>query len=195
MHQRLLLGTTALAGAGMLFTSAAMAQDAGVRVNGTVMHRAFDYVRASQNLTDSHLYGGFAYQKNNKIRVSYALTAAALATLYGLGRYGRKKEDAETIELGLKYMDRTFSETLRDGHQQWFYYSMFYGAQALYMSQDQRRLRRDWPRIRRQVIDQQNPDGSFGTFGAQERSPEYCTAMGCLILQVTTETLPILQRR
>ncbi|MEM7022534.1 MAG: porin [Pseudomonadota bacterium] len=32
MHQRLLLGTTALAGAGMLFTSTAMAQDGGLEV-------------------------------------------------------------------------------------------------------------------------------------------------------------------
>ncbi len=33
MHHRLLLGTTALAGAGMLFTSAAMAQDGGLEVS------------------------------------------------------------------------------------------------------------------------------------------------------------------
>jgi hypothetical protein len=171
------------------------AQSAGVLVSGHVLKRAYEYVRSSQNRAGGERHGGFAYQKNNKMRVSYALTAAALTTLFDLGRYGRKKEDAETIELGLKFMDRTFLDTLSESRQQWFYYAMFYGAQALYLSQDQRRLRRDWPRIRQKVLSLQRADGSFRKFGADARSDEYCTAMACLILQVTTETLPILQRR
>jgi hypothetical protein len=29
----------------------------------------------------------------------------------------------------------------------------------------------------------------------RDRSPEYCTAMGCLVLEIQMETLPIFQRR
>ena len=96
------------------------------------------------------------------------------------------------IELGLTYLDRTMRENLED--PQWFYYDFFYGAQALYLADDARRLRRDWPQIRRAVLRMQLSNGSFRTVEA-ERSTEYSTAMACLTLQVPTEGLPIFQRR
>ncbi len=170
------------------------AQDAGVRVNGTVMQRAYDYVRASQNLTDRELYGGFAYQKTQLSRVSYALTGAALTTFFGLGRYGDNKEDRQLIERGMAFLDRK----MRDGvsaNRQWFYYGAFYGVQAVYQEQDRRRLSRHWPEIRDTVLSLQGANGSFHPTGPDGRSVEYSTAMGALILQVPLETLPIFQRR
>ncbi len=168
------------------------ARDVGVAVNSAVLRRAYNYVRDSQNLENQALYGGFAYMKTLKGRVSYALTAAALTTFFGLGRYGDKKEDALLIERGMAFMDRKFDNALREN--QWFYYGLFYGAQAIYQQHDARRLREQWPRLRDRVLREQRADGSFDPVGGDSRSREYCTAMATLILQVPLETLPIFQR-
>jgi len=169
------------------------ARDVGIAVSDVTLRKAYDYVRDSQNLHNRELYGGFAYQKTNKQRVSYQLTAAALSTFFGLGRYGDEKGDAKIIKDGMAFLDRKFEKTLHEG--QWFYYGVFYGAQAIYQEHDQRRLREQWPRLRARVIRQAQTDGSFDPVGGDGRSREYCTAMGCLTLQVPLETLPIFQRR
>jgi hypothetical protein len=187
---------------------AAMA--AGVAVNGTVMKHAIDYVRKSQNRVQRENFGGFAYQINDKGRVSYALTAAALTTFFGLGRYGeqdvselKKGEptDKQIIEDGLSFMDRKFHEEAYDTNQRWYYYRLFYAVQALFLSGDSIRIYGNgsngyWPQIRDHLLQyNQEPDGSFSTSVDADRSPEYCTAMGCLILEIPMETLPIFQRR
>ena len=172
------------------------AMDAGARVNGVVMRHAYDYVRDSQNLTTQRHRGGFAYQKSMKERVSYGLTAAALTTFFGLGRYGEDKGDREVIRLGMEYMDRNLDDVL-DPDAQWFYYNLFYGAQALYLSGDERRLRDQWPRIRAAILSRQAPSGEFEVSGPKNDvgGLEYSTAIACLTLQVPMETLPIFQRR
>ncbi len=167
------------------------AQDAGVAVNGVVLRRAYQYVRDSQNDANPELFGGFAYTKSNKKRVSYALTAAALSTFFALGRYGDVTVDARVIEDGMKFLDRRFEEAL--GRSQWFYYGLFYGAQAIYQESDPRRLEVQWPLLRDAVLRQQRADGSF-TPKERDRSREYCTAIATLTLQVPMETLPIFQR-
>ncbi len=169
------------------------AQDAGVSVSGVVLRRAYQYVRDSQNLADQNLFGGFAYHKTLKGRVSYALTGAALTTFYGLGRYGDIAEDTDLIRHGMSYLDRTFEDAL--GARQWYYYGLYYGAQAIYQQHDRRRLRDLWPRIRRSILNHQSADGSFERVGDDGRSLEYCTSMATLTLQIPDETLPIFQRR
>ena len=104
------------------------ANDAGVPVTKKVIDDAFEYVRTSQNLTHEDLYGGFAYQKGHPERVSYALTAAALSTIFGLGRYGDKPGDARIIEDGMRFMDRKFDSEYRSTHEQWYYYRLFYAV-------------------------------------------------------------------
>ncbi|MCG3134451.1 MAG: hypothetical protein HMLKMBBP_01757 [Planctomycetes bacterium] len=178
------------------------ASDAGVSVNGAVMNRAYAYVRESQNLRNTDQLGGFAYMKSELGRVSYPLTAAALTTLFGLGRYGADPSDRKAIDLGLAYMDRNLAEMVRvepgelSRGPQWAYYGLFYGAQALYLANDQRRLADQWPRIRRAVLARQYRDGSFRDLdGSEAGGIEYSTAIACLTLQVPLETLPIFQRR
>jgi hypothetical protein len=176
------------------------AQDAGVPVTKKVIDHAYEYLRKSQNLQHRDLYGGFAYQQQQKERVSLALTSAALTTLFGLGRYGEAHaEDRKIIEDALGYVDRRFEEDYNDtSRSEWYYYRLFYLVQAIYLSTDDARdvrIRRYWPRIRNAVLEWQNADGSFKNSPDAQRSPEYCTAMGCLILQVPLETLPIFQRR
>ena len=168
---------------------------AGVSIDATKMNRAVDYVRKSQNLVTRELHGGFAYQIDLKARVSYALTAAALTSFFGLGRYGDKEGDRKVIDDGLAYMDRTFEEEIFSTREEWYYYRLFYAVQALYLSGDVRRRDRYWPRIRDELISLQNADGSFRNKVDHQRSLEYCTAMGCLVLEVPLETLPIFQRR
>ena len=171
------------------------ANDAGVPVTKKVIDDAFEYVRTSQNLTHEDLYGGFAYQKGHPERVSYALTAAALSTIFGLGRYGDKPGDARIIEDGMRFMDRKFDSEYRSTHEQWYYYRLFYAVQALYLSGDGNRQDRYLPQIRTEVLDNQRSDGYFDNRKDRARSLDYCTAMGCLILQIPSESLPIFQRR
>jgi hypothetical protein len=181
---------------------AAMA--AGVAVNGTVMKKATEYVRRSQNRKHKDNFGGFAYQINDMGRVSYALTAAALTTFFGLGRYGDQDPpdlkpgqptDKQIIEDGLRFMDRRFEDEAFDTSQHWYYYRLFYAMQALYLSGDLSR-QHYWEKIRDELVERQiNTDGSFNQRMDRDRSPEYCTAMGCLVLEVPMETLPIFQRR
>lgn len=177
-------------------TALRAASNAGVRVNGDVIRKAYDYVRSSQNLVMREQYGGFAYMKSRLERVSYGLTAAALTTFFGLGRYGGEASDRKVIDLGLTYMDGHLQRYL-EPETQWFYYNLFYGAQALYLSGDQRRIADQWPRIRKAVMDQQLEDGSFRDTEAHKDTGgvEYSTAIACLTLQVPMETLPIFQRR
>lgn len=177
-------------------TALRAAMEAGVKVNGGVMKHAYEYVRESQNTTHRDYIGGFAYQKNQKERVSVALTSAALTTLFGLGRYGEASpEDSKLIASAMDYLDRHFSDDALTTHMQWYYYRLFYLAQALYLSGDAERFARYWPAIRDDVISRQQADGRFGNEPDPDRSDEYCTAMGCLILEVPMETLPIFQRR
>lgn len=171
------------------------ANEAGVLVSKGVIDKAYDYVRKSQNLTHEDLYGGFAYQLGHPERVSYALTSAALATLFGLGRYGDKTGDAKMIEYGLRYMDRKFESEYRSTIEQWYYYRLFYAVQALYLSGDAKRQDKYLPKIYDEVLENQRPDGHFDSRKDRTRSDAYCTAMGCLILQVKSESLPIFQRR
>jgi hypothetical protein len=140
--------------------------------------------------------GGFAYQVDMRERVSYGLTAAALTTFFGLGRYGQDRGDREVIRLGLEYMDRNLDEQLTN-ERQFFYYNLFYGAQTLYLSGDETRIAQQWPKIRAAVLEQQRRDGSFDDCGPQNDAGGviYSTAIAALTLQVPMESLPIFQRR
>src|SRR6185503_5452998 len=79
-------------------TALRAAMEAGVAVNGKVMKEAYKYIRDSQNTSHRDFYGGFAYTKTEKQRVSVALTAASLTTFFGLGRYGDQPGDRKIIE-------------------------------------------------------------------------------------------------
>jgi hypothetical protein len=174
------------------------AAEAGVAVNGVVMKNAYDYLRKSQNTTNRDLQGGFAYQINDPNNVRLALTAAALTTFFGLGKYGEKPEDKKLIDDAMRFVDRKFDDDALDTRQQFYYYRLFYLAQALYLSGDEPRQRKYWPQIRDDLVEnQQLDDGRFrrDVDSNGTRSDEYCTAMGCLILETPMETLPIFQRR
>ncbi len=179
-------------------TALRAAMEAGVKVNGAVMKNAYEYVRKSQNHSNRDLAGGFAYQTNDPNRVSLALTAAALTTFFGVGRYGYVAVDKKLIDDAMSYVDRRFDQDALDTRQQFYYYRLFYMAQALYLSGDEVRRNKYWPQIRDDLVENRvKADGSFDREADSNgtRSAEYCTAMGCLILETPTESLPIFQRR
>jgi hypothetical protein len=123
------------------------------------------------------------------------LAAASLTTFFSLGRYGdRSSEDKQLLDDAMRYVDRHFDDftTIR---LQFYWYRVFYLAQALYLSGDERRQEQYWPLIRDDVLARQGYDGHFDESIDSDRSREYATAMGCLVLEAPMETLPIFQRR
>src|SRR6185503_14834460 len=142
-------------------TALRAAMEAGVAVNGVVMKRAYKYIRDSQNRSNKDLYGGFMYKTSEPNTVRLALTAAALTTFFGLGKYGEKPEDKKLIEDAMRFVERKFDEVALDPREEFYYYRLFYLAQALYLSGDETRQRKYWPLIRDDVMERQNGDGSF----------------------------------
>ncbi len=167
-----------------------MARDAGIRVNPVTIEKAYRYLEKSQDTKT----GGFRYSLTEK-RTSYALTAAALATLFGLGRYDEK----ERITAGLEYMAAQFDRVLR-GREPWFYYGNFYAAQVLWQAGaapwGRKYWKRWWPAMRDLLVDSQGPAGNWTHRGASgpEFQEVYATAFNTLVLQVPMGLLPLFQR-
>jgi hypothetical protein len=179
------------------------ARDAGIRVNGEVIRRALDYLLRSRD-PDT---GGFRYRIEDKREQSYALTAAALTTLFGLGEYDRK----DIVLDGIRFMRRSYRSVF-GGTERWFFYGNLYAAQTLFQAGTTSWGRpywdEWWPRMRDMLVDLQQrrrpgdpePDGSWPhptrglRFSANDYGPAYRTAMACLILQVPLGLLPIFER-
>ena len=175
------------------------AREAGVKVNKSVIDRAIVYMERSQGPD-----GGFCYSLSERQRRTYALTAAALSTLFGLGEYDR----TDMIRKGLGYMRDRHGRPMYMGRQGWFFYANFYAAQSLWQASADQRLahfwREWWPGMRDFLIDSQrkdNPEATYygswtytagtGTLGVGR---VYATAMCTLILEVPLSILPMFQR-
>jgi hypothetical protein len=164
------------------------ARDAGVKVDAAVIRQAIRYLEKSQHPT-----GGFVYSLSHPDRHSYALTAAALSTLFGLGEYNRRP----MIENGLRYMDKHFESSI-GGRDRWFFYGNFYAAQAMYQAAGttwgEPYWRRWWPAMRNHLVKQQDPEGYWEHPAGNLFGPAYATAFATLILSVPLEVLPLYQR-
>lgn len=160
------------------------ARDAGFAVDVETIRRAERYMEKSQDETD----GRFRYAINDP-KKTWALTAAALATLNAMGDYG-----SDSLELGFDALKRhdpflgagSFGEFFQD-------YGALYAAQAYWQYRDAKEFDRWWPRFvadceRRQ---RNHGDGGFknGTYG-----DVYATAIVSLTLTVPLGYLPLFQR-
>jgi hypothetical protein len=159
------------------------ARNSGIHVDRTVIDKAVRYVRKSQKKSD----GSFRYSLNND-RTSYALTAAAVATLNATGDY-----DSEVIEKAMEYMLKkdpvlNFVSSTRDFYPQ---YARFYASQAYYQYRDRSRFERWYPKLVEQVPIEQRVDGAFPN---PQFGPVYATAMATLTLQIPFGYLPVFQR-
>ncbi len=157
------------------------AKDAGFVVDGGVIGKAMKYMAKSQD----QVSGKFRYAMNDK-RTTWALTAAALATLNALGDYG-----SEELQLGFDALQRDDPYTGLGGGESFQWYGSFYAAQTYWAHRDQRVFREWWASFVAYCADDQWADGSFhhGDFGQV-----YATAMVSLTLQVPFGYLPLFQR-
>jgi hypothetical protein len=152
------------------------ARNAGVHIDKTVIDRAVEYVRASQNPD-----GGFRYMLGSG-GSAFARSAAGVAALQYAGVYG-----GDEIERGLEYVARfTPPQDQTVGH---YFYGHYYAAQAMYLGGD-KYWRRWWPAIRAELLEKQEPEG----FWRGQAGQEYGTAMALIILQMPNRLLPIFQK-
>jgi hypothetical protein len=169
-----------------------MAREAGIPVRKEVIDRAVNYLERSQDPTS----GGFCYSLTTRDRQTYALTAAALSTLFGLGEYGRDR----MVKAGLEFMDDHFEASFF-GYEGWFFYGNLYAAQALWQAAAVQKFephwKRWWPRMRDHLVDDQRTGGYWPERGAVSTtgtSSAFATACAVLILSVPLQLLPLFQR-
>lgn len=159
------------------------ARNAGIHVDKDVIDRAVNYVRKSQKKSD----GSFRYMLNHD-DTSFALTAAAVATLNASGEY-----DSGAIDLAMDYMLKkdpvlNLVSAWKDRYPQ---YARFYAAQAYYQYKNRSRFDRWYPKLVQQFRREQRVDGSFPN---DNYGTIYATAMNTLTLQIPFGYLPIFQR-
>lgn len=154
------------------------ARNAGLEVDKQVIDRAVEYVRRCQN-TD----GGFKYQLESGSS-AWPRSAAGVASLYYAGIY----ED-NAIDQGLEYL-LTNATPGREVNAAHYWYGHYYAVQSMYLAGG-RYWAAWWPAIRTQLLDAQQPDGSW-----EDRSVgnSYGTAMSLIILQMPKRYLPIFQK-
>ena len=157
------------------------ARDAGFAVDRRVIDRAVAYMKRSQDPAT----GAFRYRINDP-KTSWALTAAALATLNATGDYG-----SELVTGGFRSLEETdpyIGAGIREAFQD---YGALYAAQAYWQHPDRSAFDRWWPEFVDWAERHQLPDGEFynGEYGNI-----YATAIVTLTLQVPVGYLPLFQR-
>ena len=169
------------------------ARNIGIRVPKSTIDSAVLYVVDSavkgQTFRRYNSPGTFTYQRDANSRTTFPLTAAGVTALNGLGIYSD-----ELIDRGIEYLNDTFERFNysygRSGHY-FFWYGHYYGVQAMYTKGGI-----DWvnyfERLRGFLLSTQRADGSW----PNQIGPgtAFSTAMGCLILEIPYDFLPIFHR-
>ncbi len=152
------------------------ARNTGIYVDKTVIDKAIEYVKSSQNPD-----GGFRYMLTSG-GSAFARSAAGVTALQYAGIYG-----GEEVKRGLEYVGRFVPPQEKTvGH---YFYGHYYAAQAMFLAGDQT-WRGWWPNVRDELLDKQAPEG----FWRGQAGQEYGTAMGLIILQMPNRLLPIFQK-
>jgi len=151
------------------------AKGAGIKVPKSVIDKAIDYVKKSQEPD-----GGFSYMLQGR-GSGYARSAAGLACLFYSGIYQGKE-----IENAIKYLTKTTGRGSNEGH---YYYSTYYATQAMFMGGG-KSWEDFWPTMSKDLIKRQQPDGRW----TGDASDLYATSMALIALQVPNRLLPILQK-
>lgn len=157
------------------------ARNAGVQVPRETIDRAIAYIRGCQNPD-----GGFAYMRERQRESAFPRSAAAIVGLYSAGVYQDKD-----IARGLDYVMRFVPQGKTQSRERsYYFYGHYYAAVAMWQAGGDH-WNRWFPAIRDELIALQQPNGSWADSSI---SPEFDTAMACLILQVPNNYLPIFQR-
>lgn len=154
------------------------ARNAGIFVPNATVDACINYVKRSQNGD-----GGFMYLLEGG-ESAFPRSAAGLVALFNAGVYS-----GEEVDNALKYLLKFKPGTkggIRDTH---YFYGHYYAVQAMWQAGG--KLWAEWyPAIQRELLDSQQANGSW----VDGISPEYGTAMACIILQMPNNYLPIFQR-
>lgn len=154
------------------------AHNAGLFVPVETLERALDYVRRCQNPD-----GGFSYFAGQPRDSAFPRSAAALVALHSGGVY-----EGPEVDRGLQYLLR-FPPNAQNLGQAYYFYGHYYAIQVMWHAGGA--VWNEWyPRMREILIASQQRNGSW----ADLISPEYGTAMACLILQMPSNYLPIFDR-
>jgi len=164
------------------------ARNVGLKVPRATIERAIEYIKDSA-VEEGPDRGSFKYQPRTHTRSSFSLTAAGITALYGAGVY-----DDEDIEHGLNFLGNRhvyFRNRYLTTSHYFYYYGHYYAVQAMFIAGG--RYWRDYfPRVRKELLDEQRSDGSW----PNEVGPGsvFGTAVACIILQIPLRYLPIFQR-
>ena len=168
------------------------ARNIGIQVPKSTIDRAYRYIQQSA-YEHGPRRGSFKYQIDQaQTRVSFALTAAGLASLMHAGYY-----DDEMIGPGISSLKRRIQRL--GGHERYPYYFYWYGhyyaAQVMFIAADRNPALWDkfyWPHMSSELLSKQIGDGSW----ENEPGPGsvFGTAVACIILQIPFQYLPIFQR-
>ncbi|HPM82772.1 MAG TPA: terpene cyclase/mutase family protein [Candidatus Anammoximicrobium sp.] len=155
------------------------ARNAGLFVPRETVDRCTDYVKRSQNPD-----GGFMYQLSAPGDSRFPRSAAGVVALYSAGVY-----EGEEIEKGLEYLMKQLPPSKAVQVEAHFSYGHYYAVQAMWQAGGER-WQQWYPAIHDALLARQRPDGAW----FDQISPEYGTAMACIILQMPNNYLPIFQR-
>jgi hypothetical protein len=154
------------------------ARNAGIFVPNETINRCIDYVKRSQNPD-----GGFMYMLSARGESQFPRSAAGVVALHSAGIY-----EGPEIDRGLEYLMKHLPQNEALQRESHYFYGHYYAVQVFWQAGGE-----PWTRwygaIQAALLTRQKPDGSW--FDAI--SPEYGTAMACIILQMPNNYLPIFQ--
>jgi len=187
------------------------ASDAGINVSMKTIQRAIKYMYDTAD-QESFVHEGVEYPGctfryslgSGWSGKSYALAAAGIATLNGIGVYSEgatwKEQDVGKVYKGglnwIRYKFDEFAGRRRSGQGSLdvahFYYAHFYACQSMWHAPDEAFFDDYFPKIRDMLVDEQkrNPAGNGG-WPSQSYGEAYTTSYALLILQVPYQTLPL----
>ena len=157
------------------------ARNVGIKVPKEVIDRAVKYVKDSC-LAD----GSFCYMLRSRSSGSYALLSSGLNCLYGAGEY-----DCPELKRALKRFEaQTPRHVSRRGPvSHYYFYAQYYAAQAAFHAGGEY-WAAYYPAVCKELVRTQSSTGSWqSNFGNA-----YATAMGCLVLEMPYNYLPIFRR-
>lgn len=167
------------------------ARNIGIKVPKETIDRAYQYVVDSAYTgRNSRFYGGFRYQLKDQARTSYPLTAAGVATLNHSGIY-----DHDLIRAGIEYLQEEQPRMSRRYLNHFFYwYGNYYAAQVFFLAGDKDNGLWEWywNRIANELLNSQQPDGSWPN--PVGPGTNFSTAVATIILQIPNQYLPIFHR-